>query len=115
VLWREIAGAWKLVGVLLDSDEALIRGPRLTDPLPNPPRLEIHHIKVTGIALPAASQLTPVRSNVSATRVLLAAPAGGIAVPSDATLELVVHQPGGQIIGRRSVLALPLVILQERP
>jgi hypothetical protein len=113
-LWRQVAGAWKLVGILLDSDEALIRGPRLTDPTPNPPRLQILRAHVPGIPFPQVSDLLPKRSNVSATRVLLAAPSG-ITVPADATLELVFREPAGIRIGRRSLLSLPLVIAQERP
>lgn len=113
-LWREVGTTWKLVGIMLDSDEALIRGPRLVDPVPNPPRLQILRAQVPGIPWPGVSELLPKRSNVSATRVLLAAPSG-IAVPADATLELVFQEPSGLKIGRRSLLSMPLVIAQERP
>ena len=113
-LWREVGAAWRLVGLLLDSDEALLRAPRLVDPLPNPPRLQILRAEVPGIPLPGPHTLVPVRSNGSATRILLAAP-GGIAVPADAILELVVQEPAGIRTGRRSLLSLPLVIAQERP
>lgn len=113
-LWQQVGNDWRLFGLLLDSDETLIRGPRLVDPVPNPPRLQVLRAQVPGISVPATSDLLPVRSNVSATRVLLAC-AGGIAVPDDASLELVVQEPTGQLIGRRSLLSIPLVIAQERP
>jgi hypothetical protein len=112
-LWQEVSGAWRLVGVMLDSDEALSRGPRLVDPLPNPPRLEILRARIAGVPAPAVSELVPVRSNQSATRVLLAV-AGGIAVPDDTMLELVFREPAAERIGRRSILPLPLVIAQEQ-
>jgi hypothetical protein len=114
VLWRQIGSSWRLVGLLLDSDEALIRGPRLTDPGPNPPRLEILEARVPGIPAFLPSKLVPVRSNQAATRVLLAA-TGGIAVPADGVLELSFREPAGTRIARRNLLSLPLVIAQERP
>lgn len=114
VLWQQIGTDWRLVAVMLDSDEALMRGPRLVEPRPNPRRLEVLRAGVSGITPPAVSELVPVRSNVSATRVLLAV-AGGIAVPEDAMLELVVREPAGVRIGRRSILSIPLVIAQEQP
>lgn len=114
VLWREIAGQWRLVGLLLDSDEALIRGPRLVDPTPNANRLEITGAQVTGVAAPGTSTLQLVRSNQSATRVLLAAPTG-IAVPAEATLQLAIKEPSGSWIAERNLLSVPLIVAQERP
>jgi hypothetical protein len=113
-LWQQFGDDWKLVALLLDSDEALIRGPRLVDPTPNPPRLEVLRARVSGIAPLAVSELAPVRSNVSATRILLAA-AGGITVPDDGILNLVVREPSGLRLGKRSLLSVPLLIAQERP
>jgi hypothetical protein len=113
VLWQQVGSDWRLVAVMLDSDEALMRGPRLVDPVPNPSRLEVLRVTVAGVVAPAASELVPVRSNVSATRVLLAV-AGGIVVPDDVMLELVVREPGGVRVGRRSILPMPLMIAQEQ-
>jgi hypothetical protein len=118
LLWAEVDGGGgpepRLVGLLLDSDEALLRGPRLVDPTPNPPRLRILRARVTGVPPFAPSELLPVRSNGSATRILLAA-TSPIQVPEGAVLELEVQEPGAVRTGRRSLLPLPLVIAQELP
>jgi hypothetical protein len=55
----------------------------------------------------------PVRSNVSATRVLLAS-SPGIAVPDQATLQLEITEPVGTRIASRSINSIPLVVAQER-
>src|SRR5690606_4960916 len=107
----QVGDEWRLAGLLLDSDEALVRAPRLVEPTPNPPRLEILRARIPGLA-PVTSELLPVRSNASATRLLLAA-AAPIAVPDEAVLELEVREPSGVLTGRRSLLSLPLVIAQE--
>lgn len=112
-LWQEIGTEWRLVGLLLDSDEALLRAPRLIDPVGNPPRLDILEASIPGIPAPEPSTLVPVRSNVSATRVLLAA-SPGIAVPDLATLQLRITEPVGTRIASRSINSIPLVIAQER-
>jgi hypothetical protein len=114
LFWRDVGGEWRLVGLLLDSDEALLRGPRLVDPTPNQPRLQLLRATVAGVPPLAPSELALVRSNASATRVLLAAPSP-IMVPDDAVLELELQEPAGVRIGRRSLLSLPLIIAQELP
>ncbi len=112
-LWREVGAEWQLVGLLLDSDEALLRAPRLMDPVSNPPRLDILDASIPGIPSTDPSTLVPVRSNESATRVLLAA-SPGIAVPELATLELRITEPAGIRVASRSINSIPLVVLQER-
>ncbi|MBZ0071189.1 MAG: hypothetical protein K8I04_05635 [Gammaproteobacteria bacterium] len=109
----EVDTQWRLVGLLLDSDEALLRAPRLIDPVSNPPRLDILDASIPGIASPAPSTLVPVRSNESATRVLLAC-SPGIAVPEQASLQLRITEPAGTRIASRSINSIPLVVLQER-
>jgi hypothetical protein len=112
-LWQEVGAEWRLVGLLLDSDEALLRAPRLIDPVSNPPRLAILDASIPGIPAPEPSTLVPVRSNGSATRVLLAA-SPGIAVPDQATLQLQITEPVGTRIASRSINSIPLVVAQER-
>lgn len=112
-LWQEVAAQWRLVGLLLDSDEALLRAPRLVDPVANPPRLAILDASIPGLPAMEPSTLVPVRSNLSATRVLLAA-SSGIAVPDDATLQLRLTEPVGERIASRSISSIPLVVAQER-
>lgn len=114
VIWHETAEGWRLAGLLLDSDEALIREPRLVDPTPNPPRLEILRAYIPDLPPLTAAQLVPVRSNASATRVLLAAPTP-LEVPDAAVLALEFREPGGVRTGQRSLLPLPLIVAQERP
>lgn len=108
LLWRQVGADWRLVGVLLDSDEALLRAPRLVHPTTNPDRLALPQIRVLG----SAEVLTPVRSTMSATRVLFAC--APIAVPADSELQLTVVEPSGTRTARRAIPSLPLIVLQER-
>ncbi len=112
-LWLEVGTEWRLVGLLLDSDEALLRAPRLIDPVNNPPRLNILDVSIPGIPATEPSTLVPVRSNESATRVLLAC-SPGIEVPDQASLQLRITEPAGTRIASRSINSIPLVVLQER-
>ncbi len=112
-LWLEVGTDWRLVGLLLDSDEALLRAPRLIDAVSNPPRLNILDASIPGIPSTEPSTLVPVRSNQSATRVLLAS-SPGIEVPELASLQLRITEPAGTRIASRSINPIPLVVLQER-
>ncbi len=112
-LWLEVGEEWRLIGLLLDSDEALLRAPRLVDPVSNPPRLSILEARIPGMPAAEPSTLVPVRSNESATRVLLASSVG-IEVPELASLQLRITEPAGTRIASRSINSIPLVVLQER-
>ncbi|MBL8970151.1 MAG: hypothetical protein JNK56_06205, partial [Myxococcales bacterium] len=109
LLWLLVGGLWKLAGVLLDSDEAMVRPRRLGDPAE---RMTLVRCRVHGTAL----QLTPRRSNAAGTRVLFA--------PSDSTTPLTL--PAGELaldleftdkgltrVHSRSLTAVPGLILKE--
>ncbi len=108
LLWRQVGAAWKLVGMILDSDEALLRAPRKIEVLLNKDRLALPSARVPG----RPETLTVVRSNRNATRLLFAC--APMDVPAEAHLELTVEQPSGTTLARRAIGAIPLIVAQER-
>ncbi len=110
LVWSLVADQWAIVGVLLDSDEALLRPPRL-EGAGTVPRLDI-----TGGAV-GAERLRVLRSNVAGTRVLLApaaplVPGGGLAL-ADLVLTIDAVAPDRGFTLRRSIGAIPHIISQE--
>ncbi|MCB9529772.1 MAG: hypothetical protein H6701_15515 [Myxococcales bacterium] len=128
-LWTQSGGVWCLAGVLLDGDEAIIRPPRPSRALVNPPRLAVQGAKVVAAGADpnwAGTALALVRSNVSGTRLLLA-PAAPFVVGADDILCLNVQANEGRrdpqghpsevaedIVGRRSLSPIPLIVAQEQ-
>lgn len=129
-LWTPVAGgAWRLAGLLLDGDEAIIRPARPASTTFSLPRLALGWAKVVAAgadALTTGTSMELVRSNVSGTR-LLFAPAAPVAVGPDDTLCLNItasetwRDPQGNpvdalefLIGRRSLSPIPLIVAQEQ-
>lgn len=109
LLWMLVGGLWKLAGVLLDSDEAMVRPRRLGDLAE---RMTLVRCRVHGTAL----QLTPRRSNAAGTRVLFA-PSGGttpLTLPAgELALDLEFTDKGLTRVHSRSLTAVPGLILKE--
>jgi hypothetical protein len=110
LLWRLDGGVWKLAGVLLDSDEAMVRAKRIGEE--EFPRMTLVRCRVHGTNL----ELTPRRSNVAGTRVLFA-PTGStnpIALPAgDLALDLEFTDNGAAKLHSRTLSAVPSLILKE--
>jgi len=96
VLWEKSAGAYLLAGLLVEGDESLERGARLS----------------VVNATVGASVFDVRRSNAAGTRILLL-PSGSIGLAADATITLTLSQPGGTISGMRSVSKGPRILAQE--
>jgi hypothetical protein len=112
LLWARQGAGWALAGALLDSDEALIRGPRMELPpdpaAPPPPRLELVRAVVGGV------ELRPRRSNAAATRVLLAPGAPAAPTGADPVFALEVRDRGQLRSARRACGLAPTFVTQER-
>jgi len=95
-LWIKSGGAYLLAGLLIEADEPLERGTRLS---------------VVGATV-GPSTLDLRRSNAAGTRVLLL-PSASIGLPGDTTITLTLNQPGGPISGTRNLSKGPRILAQE--
>jgi hypothetical protein len=97
VLWhKETSGAYKLAGILIETDEALDRGDAL-------------QVKN---ALVGSSVLMPRRSNAAGTRWLLL-PEVPMALSSDTTFTLILQVGTATLSGKRDLGARPRIFAQE--
>lgn len=96
VLWRKVGATYSVAGLLLDSDEPMERGPRLS----------FSSASCGGVPM------TLRRSNAAGTR-LLVMPNLPLSFPIDPTLILTLAQPGGTVTGSRYLSRGPRILLQE--
>jgi hypothetical protein len=95
-LWVQLGSTYLLAGLLIEGDESLDRGARLS----------------VASATVGFSTLDVRRSNAAGTRVLLL-PSASIGLPGDTTVTLVLNQPGGLISGMRNLSKGPRILAQE--
>jgi hypothetical protein len=96
VLWRLVGGVWMVAGVLLETNEALERGPRMGD------------VRMT-IGPQVYAQ---VRSNAATTRIVLA-PSAPHTVAADTPISLIVRDGTTDITGLRTFIASHPMVLEE--
>ena len=109
LLWMLVANQWRLAGVLLDSDESMVRARRPGD---DAERMTLVRCQIHGTNL----ELTPRRSNVAGTRVLFAPTNSNnpLALPGgDLQLDLIFTDMGVTRTHSRSLSATPSLILKE--
>jgi hypothetical protein len=95
-LWEKSGSGYLLAGLLIEGDEPLERGARLS----------------VVNATVGSSTLNVRRSNAAGTRVLLL-PSASVGLAADTTITLTLSQPGGPISGMRSVSKGPRILAQE--
>lgn len=114
ILWRLVAGAWHIEGLLIDSLEALKRERTVasgsTPTFAN--RCTIHQAAIQGS--PGSPPLRPFRANVNWTRVLLK-PESPIQLPAtaEAKLRLIFNTSDGTLQGERRLPAIPSLLQRE--
>lgn len=107
LLWEQAGSSWKLAGVLLDSDEPMIRPARTGEELA---RMEVQGAEVDGHTLSVH------RTNAAGTRVLLA-PTSPVSLSTASALELRLSwlSLGLTSTGVRYIPGVPHLVSKEQP
>lgn len=107
LLWQQNGNAWQLIGVLLDSDEAMNRPTRMGD---TKPRLTIECLTILGNPNPFNVH----RSNAAGTRLLLVPITPPLlAGPNTPVLQLNFTALGSLVSHSRYIQTLPGLVLKE--
>lgn len=107
LLWEQAGSSWRLAGVLLDSDEPMIRPARTGE---EQARVEVQGAQVDGHTLSVR------RTNAAGTRVLLA-PASPVSLSASSALELRLSwlSLGVTSTGARYIPGVPHLVSKEQP